>query len=84
MEISFYIKQYEKEKWRVRELKRQMKSMLFHRLALSTDKEGVLKLANEGHDIQQTEDPQGLYQCLINTEFTAGFKCCNLFYNLME
>jgi hypothetical protein len=34
LEISFYTKQCEKEKWSVRELKRQMKSMLFHRLAL--------------------------------------------------
>ena len=33
-----------------------MKSMLFHRLALSTDKEGVLKLANEGHEISKPED----------------------------
>lgn len=56
LEISFYSKQSEKEKWSVRALKRQMKSMLFHRLALSTDKEGVMKLANEGHDIQQPED----------------------------
>lgn len=56
LEISFYTKQCEKEKWSVRELKRQMKSMLFHRLALSTDKEGVLKLASNGHEIQQPED----------------------------
>ncbi|GAA3920920.1 DUF1016 family protein [Chitinophaga oryziterrae] len=56
LEISFYAKQAEKEKWSVRELKRQMKSMLFHRLALSTDKEGVLKLANKGHEVQQPED----------------------------
>lgn len=56
LEIGFYTKQAEKEKWSVRELKRQMKSMLFHRLALSTDKEGVLKLANEGHEVQQPED----------------------------
>lgn len=32
LEISFYTKPCEKEKWSVRELKRQMKSMLFHRL----------------------------------------------------
>jgi len=56
LEIGFYAKQTEKERWSVRELKRQMKSLLFHRLALSTDKEGVLKLANEGHEIQQPED----------------------------
>ncbi|PWV48880.1 YhcG family protein [Chitinophaga sp. S165] len=56
LEISFYTKQCEKEKWSVRELKRQMKSLLFHRLALSTDKEGVLKLANSGHEVHQPED----------------------------
>lgn len=56
LEVGFYIKQCEKEKWSVRELKRQMKSMLFHRLALSTDKEGILKLATKGHEIQQPED----------------------------
>ncbi|WP_291750871.1 DUF1016 N-terminal domain-containing protein [Candidatus Sulfuricurvum sp. RIFRC-1] len=56
LEIGFYAKQTEKEKWSVRELKRQMKSMLFHRLALSTDKEGVLRLASEGHEIEQPED----------------------------
>ncbi|WP_436489077.1 PDDEXK nuclease domain-containing protein [Chitinophaga sp. ARDCPP14] len=27
-----------------------------HRLALSTDKEGILRLANEGHEVQQAED----------------------------
>ncbi|MBC7553602.1 MAG: DUF1016 domain-containing protein, partial [Taibaiella sp.] len=56
LEISFYSKQAAKDKWSVRELKRQMKSMLFHRLALSKDKEGVLKLANEGHEVQTAED----------------------------
>ncbi|PSL33342.1 PDDEXK nuclease domain-containing protein [Chitinophaga ginsengisoli] len=56
LEVLFYAKQSEREKWSVRELKRQMKSLLFHRLALSTDKEGVLKLANEGHEVQEPED----------------------------
>lgn len=56
LEIGFYSRQCEKEKWSVRELKRQMKCMLFHRLAISTDKEGVLKLANEGHEVHQPED----------------------------
>lgn len=56
LEIGFYTKQCEKEKWSVRELKRQMKCMLFHRLAISTDKEGILKLANQGHEIHQAED----------------------------
>ncbi len=56
LEINFYTKQCEKERWSVRELKRQMKSMLFHRLALSKDKEGVLKLALEGHLVETPED----------------------------
>jgi predicted nuclease of restriction endonuclease-like (RecB) superfamily len=47
LEIGFYSKQCEHERWSVRELKRQMKSSLFERIALSKDKEGVLKLANK-------------------------------------
>lgn len=56
LEISFYTKQCEKENWSVRELKRQMKSMLFHRLALSKDKNEVLELAQKGAQIQKPED----------------------------
>lgn len=44
LERSFYIKECERQHWSVRELKRQMNSMLFHRIALSKDKEGVMKL----------------------------------------
>jgi len=56
LEIKFYTKQCEKENWSVRELKRQMKSMLFHRLALSKDKESVLAIAEKGAEIQKPED----------------------------
>ncbi|MBN7811200.1 DUF1016 family protein [Algoriphagus sp. H41] len=56
LEIYFYTKQTEKENWSVRELKRQMKSMLFHRLALSKDKKGVLALSEKGLEIQKAED----------------------------
>jgi predicted nuclease of restriction endonuclease-like (RecB) superfamily len=56
LEIGFYTKQCEKERWSVRELKRQMKSSLFERIALSKDKEGVLKLANQGHIVEKPED----------------------------
>ncbi len=56
LEISFYTKQCQYERWSVRDLKRQMKSSLFERLALSKDKDGVLKLANEGHIIETPED----------------------------
>ena len=33
-----------------------MKSSLFQRLALSTDKKGILALANEGHQIITAQD----------------------------
>jgi predicted nuclease of restriction endonuclease-like (RecB) superfamily len=56
LEINFYIKQCEKENWSVRELKRQMKSMLFHRLALSKDKAGILAIANKGCRLQEPKD----------------------------
>jgi predicted nuclease of restriction endonuclease-like (RecB) superfamily len=56
LEISFYVRQTEIDNWTVRELKRQMRSMLFHRLALSKDKETVLKMAAEGHEVQKPED----------------------------
>lgn len=56
LERSFYEKEAEKEHWGVRELKRQMKSMLFHRLALSTDREEVIRLAREGEIIERPED----------------------------
>lgn len=56
LELQFYMKECIKEGWRVRELKRQINSSLFQRLALSTDKEGVLALANKGHHVQAPED----------------------------
>lgn len=56
LERSFYVKECERQHWSVRELKRQMSSMLFHRIALSKDREGVLKLAEQGNEVQQAED----------------------------
>ena len=66
LEISFYSKQCQHERWSVRELKRQMRSSLFERLALSKDKEGVLKLAKEGHLVENPED-------LIKDPFVLDF-----------
>ncbi|WP_163397987.1 PDDEXK nuclease domain-containing protein [Flavobacterium fluviatile] len=66
LEISFYVKQCQNERWSVRELKRQMKSSLFERLALSKDKEGVLRLAKEGHIVENAED-------LIKDPFVLDF-----------
>lgn len=56
LERGFYIKQCEKENWGVRELKRQIKSSLFHRIALSKDKKGVLELSQKGQIIENAED----------------------------
>lgn len=56
LERSFYEKQSILENWNVRELNRQKKSSLFLRLAASQDKEGILKLAEEGRLIEKPED----------------------------
>ena len=56
MEISFYTKQCEAENWSVRELKRQMKSMLFHRIALSKNKKEVLEISKNGLTPQNPKD----------------------------
>ena len=56
LEISFYVHLCEQEHWSVGELKRQKKSLLFQRLALSKDKEGVLQLARQGQTITKPED----------------------------
>ncbi len=56
MEMHFYMTECIREGWKVRELKRQINSSLFQRLALSTDKEGVLALANEGHQVMAPSD----------------------------
>jgi predicted nuclease of restriction endonuclease-like (RecB) superfamily len=53
---SFYEKQCIKENWSVRELKRQINSMLFERIAFSKDKIGVLRLAKKGQLIEKEED----------------------------
>lgn len=42
--------------WSARELERQINSLLFERLALSKDKEGLMKLATKGHEIQRPAD----------------------------
>jgi predicted nuclease of restriction endonuclease-like (RecB) superfamily len=55
-ERSFYEIESEKHNWSVRELKRQYDSALYTRLALSRDKEGVLKLSEEGQIIEKPKD----------------------------
>ncbi|MEM6316837.1 MAG: PDDEXK nuclease domain-containing protein [Bacteroidota bacterium] len=56
LERSFYEKQTIIEKWNIRELRRQKKTALFLRLAASTDKKGILKLAKEGKKVEQPQD----------------------------
>lgn len=56
LELQFYFHQCIAEKWTVRELERQIKSSLFERLALSTDKEGVLEMSKKGHPVMKPED----------------------------
>jgi len=53
---GFYEKQAVSDNWSVRELKRQISSSLFERLALSQDKSGVLKLSERGIIISEPKD----------------------------
>jgi predicted nuclease of restriction endonuclease-like (RecB) superfamily len=54
MARSFYEKQSINESWTFREMKRQIDSALFERLALSKDKKGVLQLAEKGQITSNT------------------------------
>ena len=56
LEREFYMNECISENWTVDVLHRQKESGLFMRLAQSKDKEGVLKLAHEGQQIQKVED----------------------------
>lgn len=53
---AFYEKQAVSENWSIRQMKRQINSALFERLALSRDKEGVLALVHKGHEISSVYD----------------------------
>ena len=55
-ERSFYEIEATNAGWSVPELKRQKASCLYERLALSRDKDGILKLAKEGQVIVRPED----------------------------
>jgi len=55
-ERSFYEIEAAALGWNLRELKRQFDSSLFERLALSRDKEGIRRLAQEGQVINQPKD----------------------------
>lgn len=53
---TFYETQAIRDNWTIRELKRQKKSGLFHRLAIGKNKEEILKLARKGQIIESEED----------------------------
>ena len=55
-ERSFYEIECAANNWSLTELKRQYHSSLYERLALSRNKEEVMKLATEGHSITKPED----------------------------
>jgi predicted nuclease of restriction endonuclease-like (RecB) superfamily len=55
-ERRFYEIESEKYDWSVRELKRQYDSTLYTRLALSRDKDGILKLSEKGQIIEKPKD----------------------------
>mgnify|MGYP002708159673 FL=1 len=55
-ERSFYEIECQKQNWSVRQLQRQYNSSLYERLALSRDKEAVMRLTQEGQTINNPDD----------------------------
>ncbi len=53
---DFYAVEASKERWSVRELERQINSMLFERIGLSKDSKGVLALSKKGHVVTTASD----------------------------
>lgn len=65
-ERSFYEIECAREQWSVRQLKRQHASSLYERLALSRDKDEVMRLSREGQTI---EKPQDIIKDPVTLEF---------------
>lgn len=53
---KFYIKETINSKWSVRELQRQIGSLLYERLVLSSNKNKVLELSEKGNEIRTSKD----------------------------
>ena len=53
---SFYEQESIQNNWSVRELKRQINSMLFERIAHSKDVKAVMKMAKRGQSVEKPED----------------------------
>ena len=56
IEREFYEKQAVIENWSIRDLRRQKKTGLFQRIALSKDKKEILELAKKGHKPKNESD----------------------------
>jgi len=65
-ERQFYEIEATNEQWTFRHLRRQYNSSLYERLALSRDKEAVMKLSKEG---QQIENPKDMLKNPLVLEF---------------
>ena len=53
---SFYIKETINARWSVRELQRQIGSLLYERLLLSANKDKILELAEKGQELKNSKD----------------------------
>jgi len=53
---SFYEIECEQQQWSVRQLSRQVGSSLYERLALSRDKDEVMRLSKEGQTVEKSSD----------------------------
>ena len=56
LERSFYEVECRKQNWSKRELQRQVASSLFERLALSRNKDEIMRLATEGQTVEKPSD----------------------------
>lgn len=63
-ERHFYEIECVKNDWSLSELKRQYNSALYERLALSTDKDKVYRLALEGQKVETPKDAVKTHMCL--------------------
>lgn len=68
---SFYELECAHQQWSVKQLRRQVSSSLYERLALSRDKDEVLRLAQEGLTIEKPED---IIKNPVTLEFLGWFK----------
>ena len=72
-ERRFYEIESQKQNWSVRQLQRQYNSSLYERLALSKDKDSVLRLAQEGQTNNKPDD-------IIKNPLTLFSNHCSIIY----